>query len=95
MVIDVEGKELKVTIESVHDMLDIPTSGTIFTLMDQWPTDDTSYDKWKQQFKEGAIIRLNAIKKIIICTIEADFNFKFMLTHFVSQHQWEDATCFL
>ncbi|CAH1436285.1 unnamed protein product [Lactuca virosa] len=76
MVIDVEGKELKVTAESAHDMLGIPTGGTIHTKLDQWPKDDTSYDEWKQQFKEGAIIRLNAIKKVIVYTIEADFNFK-------------------
>nr|KAJ0226339.1 hypothetical protein LSAT_V11C100033850 [Lactuca sativa] len=30
----------------------------------------------QQQFKEGAIIRLNAIKKDIVCTTKADFNFK-------------------
>ncbi|CAH1423380.1 unnamed protein product [Lactuca virosa] len=52
MVIDVEGKELKVTTESVHDMLGIPTGGTILTQLEQWPKDDTSYDEWKQQFKE-------------------------------------------
>ncbi|CAH1415161.1 unnamed protein product [Lactuca virosa] len=52
MVIDVEGKELKVTAESVHDMLGIPTGGTILTQLDQWPKDDTSYDEWYQQFKE-------------------------------------------
>ncbi|CAH1422647.1 unnamed protein product [Lactuca virosa] len=56
MVIDLEGKELKVTAESVHDMLGIPTGGTIHTQLDQWPKDDTSYDEWKKQFKEGAII---------------------------------------
>ena len=31
MVIDFEGKELKVTAGSVHNMLGIPTGGTIFT----------------------------------------------------------------
>ncbi|CAH1423583.1 unnamed protein product [Lactuca virosa] len=51
MVIDVEGKKLKVTAESVHDMLGIPTGGTILTELDQWPKDDTSYDEWKQEFK--------------------------------------------
>ncbi|CAH1422035.1 unnamed protein product [Lactuca virosa] len=76
MVIDVEGKELKVTTQSVHDMLGIPTSGTILTQLDQWPKDDISYDEWKQQFQERAIIRLNAIKKVIVRTTEADFNFK-------------------
>ncbi|CAH1454489.1 unnamed protein product [Lactuca virosa] len=43
MVIDIEGKELKVTTESVHDMLGIPIGGTILTQLDQWPKDDTSY----------------------------------------------------
>ncbi|CAH1430227.1 unnamed protein product [Lactuca virosa] len=56
MVIDVEGKELKVTTQSVHDMLGIPTGGTILTQLDQWPKYDTSYDEWKQRFQEGAII---------------------------------------
>nr|KAJ0191055.1 hypothetical protein LSAT_V11C800391100 [Lactuca sativa] len=42
MVIDVEGKELKVTTQSVHDMLGIPTGGTILTQLDQWPKDDTN-----------------------------------------------------
>ncbi|CAH1446475.1 unnamed protein product [Lactuca virosa] len=76
MVIDIEGEELKVIVEFVHDMLDIPTGGTILTQLDQWPKDDTSYDEWKQQFKEGSIIRLNAIKKVIVSTIQDDFNFK-------------------
>ncbi|CAH1412521.1 unnamed protein product [Lactuca virosa] len=76
MLIDFEGKELKVTSQSVHDMLGIPISGTILTQLDQWPKDDTSYDEWKQQFQEGSIIRLNAIKKVIVNTTEADFNFK-------------------
>ena len=35
MVIDVEGKELKVTAQSVHDMLNIPTCGNILTQLDQ------------------------------------------------------------
>ncbi|CAH1440192.1 unnamed protein product [Lactuca virosa] len=76
MVIDVEEMELKVTTESVHDMLGITTGGTILTQLDQWPKDDTNYDEWKQQFKDGAIIRLNAIKKVIVCTTKVDFNFK-------------------
>ncbi|CAH1427959.1 unnamed protein product [Lactuca virosa] len=42
MVIDDEGKELKVTTESVHEMLGIPTGGTILTQLYQWPKDDTS-----------------------------------------------------
>ncbi|CAH1445586.1 unnamed protein product [Lactuca virosa] len=66
MLIDVEGNELKVTTQSVHDMLGIPKGGTILTQLDQWPKDDTSYDEWKQQFQEGSIIRLNAIKKVIL-----------------------------
>ncbi|CAI9281813.1 unnamed protein product [Lactuca saligna] len=76
MVIDIEGKELKVTIEYVHDMLGIPIGGTKLTQLDQWPKDDTSYDEWKQQFKKYSIIRLSAIKKVIISTTQADFNFK-------------------
>ncbi|CAH1427160.1 unnamed protein product [Lactuca virosa] len=76
MLIDVEGNELKVTPQSVHDMLGIPIGGTILTQMDQWPKDDTSYDEWKQQFQEGLIIRLNAIKKVIVSTTKAYFNFK-------------------
>nr|KAJ0205093.1 hypothetical protein LSAT_V11C500271640 [Lactuca sativa] len=86
MVIDVKGKELKVTTKSLHDMLGIPTGGTILTRLDQWPKDDTSYDKWKQQFKEGAIIRLNAIKKVIVCTTKADFNFKLNFLVIFCQH---------
>nr|KAJ0210365.1 hypothetical protein LSAT_V11C400193670 [Lactuca sativa] len=35
MVIDIEGKELKVTAESVHDMLGIPIGGTKLTQLDQ------------------------------------------------------------
>nr|KAJ0189792.1 hypothetical protein LSAT_V11C800443450 [Lactuca sativa] len=54
MVIDIEGKELKVTTESVHDI----------------------YDEWKQQFKKDSIIRLSAIKNVIVSTTQADFNFK-------------------
>nr|KAJ0204248.1 hypothetical protein LSAT_V11C500259020 [Lactuca sativa] len=54
-------------------MLGIPTGGTILTQLDQWVKDDTSYDEWKQQFKEGAIIRHNAIKRVIVCTTEAHF----------------------
>nr|KAJ0186291.1 hypothetical protein LSAT_V11C900464310 [Lactuca sativa] len=50
MMIDIEGKKLKVTTEFVHDMLGIPIGGTILTKLDQWPKDDTSYDEWKQQF---------------------------------------------
>ncbi|CAH1450060.1 unnamed protein product [Lactuca virosa] len=76
MVIDVEGKELKVTTQYVHDMLEIPTGGTILTQHDQLPKDDTCYDEWKELFQEGAIIRLNAIKKVIVHTTEVDFNFK-------------------
>nr|KAJ0213987.1 hypothetical protein LSAT_V11C400193740 [Lactuca sativa] len=49
MVIDIEGKELKVTAESVHDMLGI--------LID-------------------SIIRLSAIKNVIVSTTQVDFNFK-------------------
>ncbi|CAH1428082.1 unnamed protein product [Lactuca virosa] len=76
MVIVVEGKELKVTAQSIHDMLGIPTGGTILTQLDQCPKDDTCYDEWKEQFQEGAIIRLNVIKKAIVRTTETDFNFK-------------------
>ncbi|CAH1442914.1 unnamed protein product [Lactuca virosa] len=76
MVIDIEGKELKVTAESVHDMLGIPIGGTKLTQLDQWPKDDTSYDEWKQQFKKDSIIRLSAIKNVIVSTTQADFNFK-------------------
>nr|KAJ0204610.1 hypothetical protein LSAT_V11C500274460 [Lactuca sativa] len=76
MVIDIEGKELKVTTESVHDMLGIPIGGTKLTQLDQWPKDDTSYDEWKQQFKKDSIIRLSAIKNVIVSTTQADFNFK-------------------
>ena len=47
--------------------------------LDQLPKDDTSYDEWKQQLQEEAIIQLNAIKKVIVRTIEADFNFKLNL----------------
>ncbi|CAI9287438.1 unnamed protein product [Lactuca saligna] len=45
MVIDAEENELKVTTQSVHDMLGIPTSGTILTQLDQWSKDDTCYDE--------------------------------------------------
>ncbi|CAH1414052.1 unnamed protein product [Lactuca virosa] len=76
MLIDVEGKELKMTAQSVNDMLGIPIGGTILTQLDQWPKDDTSYDEWKQRFQEGSIIRLNAIKKVIVSTTKADFNFQ-------------------
>ncbi|CAI9294481.1 unnamed protein product [Lactuca saligna] len=76
MVIDIEGKELKVTVESVHDMLGIPIGGTKLTQLDQWPKDDTSYDEWKQQFKKDSIIRLSAIKNVIVSTTKVDFNFK-------------------
>nr|KAJ0187203.1 hypothetical protein LSAT_V11C900500300 [Lactuca sativa] len=76
MVIDIEGKELKVTSESVHDMLGIPIGGTKLTQLDQWPKDDTSYDEWKQQFKKDSIIRPSAIKNVIISTTQVDFNFK-------------------
>ncbi|CAI9302721.1 unnamed protein product [Lactuca saligna] len=76
MVIDIEGKELKVIAESVHDMLGIPIGGTKLTQLDQWPKDDTSYDEWKQQFKKDSIIRLSAIKNIIVSTTQADLNFK-------------------
>nr|KAJ0203039.1 hypothetical protein LSAT_V11C500295170 [Lactuca sativa] len=76
MVIDIEGKELKVTAESVHDMLGIPIGGTKLTQLDQWPKDDTSYDEWKQQFKKDSIIRLSAIKNVIVSTTQAGFNFK-------------------
>ncbi|CAI9270087.1 unnamed protein product [Lactuca saligna] len=62
MVIDIEGKELKVTAESVHDMLGIPIGGTKLTQLDHWPKYDTSYDEWKKQFKKDSIIRLSAIK---------------------------------
>ncbi|CAI9300606.1 unnamed protein product [Lactuca saligna] len=72
----IEGKELKVTAESVHDMLGIPIGGTKLTQLDQWPKDDTSYDEWKQQFKKDSIIRLSAIKNVIVSTTQADFNFK-------------------
>nr|KAJ0212309.1 hypothetical protein LSAT_V11C400204070 [Lactuca sativa] len=65
MMIDVEGKELKVTAQSVHDMLGIPKCGTKLIQLDQWPKDDTR-----------SIIRLNVIKKVIVSTREADFNFK-------------------
>nr|KAJ0216445.1 hypothetical protein LSAT_V11C300134480 [Lactuca sativa] len=77
MVIDIEGKELKVTAESVHDMLGIPIGGTKLTQLDQWTKDDTIYDEWKQQFKKDSIIRLSAIKNVIFSTTQADFNFKF------------------
>ncbi|CAH1436583.1 unnamed protein product [Lactuca virosa] len=76
MVIDIEGKELKVTAESVHDMLGIPIGGTILTQLDQWPKDDTRYGEWKQQFKKDLIIRLSAIKNVIVSTTQADFNFQ-------------------
>nr|KAJ0218045.1 hypothetical protein LSAT_V11C300105240 [Lactuca sativa] len=76
IVIDIEGKELKVTAESVHDMLGIPIGGTKLTQLDQWPKDDTSYDEWKQQFKKDSIIRLSAIKNVIVSTTQVDFNFK-------------------
>nr|KAJ0204095.1 hypothetical protein LSAT_V11C500252360 [Lactuca sativa] len=76
MVIYIEGKELKVTAESAHDMLGIPSGGTKLTQLDQWPKDDTSYDEWKQQFKKDSIIRLSAIKNVIVSTKQADFNFK-------------------
>ncbi|CAI9285377.1 unnamed protein product [Lactuca saligna] len=76
MVIDIEGKELKVTTEFIHDMLGIPIGGTKLTQLDQWPKDDTSYDEWKQQFKKDSIIRLNAIKNVMVSTTQADFNFK-------------------
>ncbi|CAI9271385.1 unnamed protein product [Lactuca saligna] len=59
MVIDIEGKELKVIAESVHDMLGLPIGGTKLTQLDRWPKDDTSYDEWKQQFKKDSIIRLS------------------------------------
>ncbi|CAI9299843.1 unnamed protein product [Lactuca saligna] len=86
MLIDVEGKEQKVIAQFVPDMLGIPTGGTILTKLDQWPKDDSSYDEWKQQFQEGSIIRLNAIKKVIVSTTEADFNFKRnFLTLFVNK----------
>ena len=35
MVIDIEGKELKVTAESVHDMLGIPIGGTKLTQLEE------------------------------------------------------------
>ncbi|CAI9261277.1 unnamed protein product [Lactuca saligna] len=76
MVIDIEGKELKITAESIHDMFGIPISGTKLTQLDQWPNDDTSYDEWKQQFKKDSIIRLSAIKNVIVSTTQVDFNFK-------------------
>nr|KAJ0194691.1 hypothetical protein LSAT_V11C700342620 [Lactuca sativa] len=76
MVIDIKGKELKVTAESVHDMLGIPIGGTKLTQLDQWSKDDTSYDEWKQQFKKDSIIRLSAIKNVFVSTTQADFNFK-------------------
>ncbi|CAI9292937.1 unnamed protein product [Lactuca saligna] len=76
MVIDIEGKELKVTSGFVHDMLGIPIGRTKLTQLDQWPKDDTSYDEWKQQFKKDSIIRLSAIKNVIVSTIQVDLNFK-------------------
>nr|KAJ0228558.1 hypothetical protein LSAT_V11C100046600 [Lactuca sativa] len=79
MVIDIEGKELKVTAEFVHDMLGIPIGGTKLTQLDQWPKDDTSYDEWKQQFKKDSIIRLSTIKNVIVSTTQVDFNFKLNL----------------
>nr|KAJ0207451.1 hypothetical protein LSAT_V11C500239110 [Lactuca sativa] len=60
MVIDIEGKELKVTTESIHDMLGIPIG----------------YGEWKQQFKKDSIIRLSAIKNVIVSTTQADLNFQ-------------------
>ncbi|CAH1423696.1 unnamed protein product [Lactuca virosa] len=92
MLIDIEGKELKVTTQSVHDMLGIPKGGTILTQLDQWPKDDTSYDEWKQQFQEGSIIRLNVIKKVIVSTTKADFNFKLELLIFFCQHVFESTS---
>nr|KAJ0204525.1 hypothetical protein LSAT_V11C500235780 [Lactuca sativa] len=65
MVIDIEGKELKVTAESVHDMLGIPIGGAKLTELDQWLKDDTN-----------SIIRLSAIKNVIVSTTQVDFNFK-------------------
>ncbi|CAH1417926.1 unnamed protein product [Lactuca virosa] len=70
MVIDIEGKELKVTAESVHDMLGIPMVWNHTYTMDQWPKDDTSYGEWKQQFKKDSIIRLSAIKNVIVSTTQ-------------------------
>ncbi|CAI9298159.1 unnamed protein product [Lactuca saligna] len=76
MVIDIEGKELKVTAESIHDMLGIPIGGTKLTQLDQRPKDDKSYDEWKQQFKKDSIIQLSAIKNVIVSTTQAGFSFK-------------------
>nr|KAJ0225062.1 hypothetical protein LSAT_V11C100036460 [Lactuca sativa] len=92
LVIDVEGKELKATPQFGHDMLGIPNGGTILTQLDQWPKDDTSYDEWKQHFTKGAIIRLNAIKKVNVHTTKVDFNFKLnFLVLFFNTFYLEDS----
>ncbi|XP_042753309.1 uncharacterized protein LOC122195461 [Lactuca sativa] len=52
MVIDIEGKELKVTAESVHDMLGIPIGGTKLTQLDQWPKDDTKKIRYRETFEQ-------------------------------------------
>ncbi|XP_023763802.1 uncharacterized protein LOC111912310 [Lactuca sativa] len=52
MEIDVKGKELKVTTQSVHDMLGIPKGGTILTQLDQWPKDDTKKIRYRETFEQ-------------------------------------------
>nr|KAJ0215009.1 hypothetical protein LSAT_V11C300129960 [Lactuca sativa] len=52
MVIDIEGKELKITAESVHDMLGIPIGGTKLTQLDQWPKDDTKKIRYRETFEQ-------------------------------------------
>lgn len=68
-------KRIKVTRESIHQMLGLPMGKIDFLTCNRAKDEDQFVQSWRQQFGSKSI-RPNDIKQKIIETDDADFNFK-------------------
>lgn len=72
----VKRGNIPVTRESVHEILGLPMGEVKFEELEYRKKGDTSYDDWKAQFENNAMVRLQDIKTKIVSTRNADMNFK-------------------
>jgi len=85
MHIKVDNDFIPVTPESVQEMLGIPMGENKLSELPRRDKDDKCLEDFNQQFVSSKMIRLQELKNEIICTEEADMNFKMnFLTLFVN-----------
>ena len=72
------GEYLNVNSQSVHEMLGLPTGGTLLRNLDYVDEDDPDscmFD-WKNQFPSLKDLRLNKLKNQMLLSREGDYNFR-------------------